>query len=151
MRRFTHHGSVVTIGNEDSGIPRPETLVIEQGRQQVRNRPEESVAIIEIVDPFLVAEQIGAADLDLDDRQFPFGPDRHQIRAPAVGQRHFAHGEQILPAEQARHAARHLGRDGRSVDEAIGNRAGGHAGHLEQKGGAANPADERRPFSAARV
>ena len=59
-----------------------------------RHRPEEAVAIIEIVDPFAVAEQVGLGDLDLDDGQAALGVDRHQVGAAAVGQRHFADREQ---------------------------------------------------------
>ena len=48
----------------------------------------------------------------------PLRVDRHQIGAAAVGQRHLAHREQVLTAEQAGYAARDFGGDRRSIGEA---------------------------------
>ena len=73
-----------------------------------RHGPEESVAVIEIIGPFVVADQICLGDLDLDDGETALRIDRHQVRAAAVGKRHFADGEQVMATEQTRDSTGHF-------------------------------------------
>jgi hypothetical protein len=94
-----------------------------------RHRPEEAVTIIQIVDPFVIAEQIGPRNLDLDDGQDPARADRHHVGPAPVGQRHLAQCVEILAVEQAGDSARHVLGHGRLVGEAAGirqTRSGGH-------------------------
>lgn len=108
---------VVAIRDNQTGLRGKIPLLFKQSRELRRNRPEESIAKVEIVEPFAVAEQIGPGDLDLDDRQPALGVDRHQIGAPPIGQGHFAYCEKVLPTEQASDSPCDLGRDRRSVGE----------------------------------
>ena len=90
---------IITIGDQQTGFVRQEMRLVEQAAQALGHRPVKAVAIIQIVAPLAVADQVGAADLDLDDRQMAPGIDRDQVGAAAVGQRHFAHREPVATTE----------------------------------------------------
>ena len=115
-----------------------EPFLFEQRTKMVRHGPEEAIAVIQIVGPFLVAEQIGLADLYFHDGQFAPWPHRHQIRPSPVWQWNLAHCEEVVTAEQASDPARNFGGDWRIVREAFGNRTGSHLPSIERKGTAAN-------------
>jgi hypothetical protein len=76
-----------------------EARFLQDWSQGLGHRPEEAIAIFKIIGPFLVGKEVGPADLDLNDREFALGPDRHQVGAPAVWQRYLAHREQVMPAK----------------------------------------------------
>ena len=114
-----------------TGLRHPERLGLEwRAIEALRHRPEKPVAIIQILAPLAVAEQIGARDLDLDDGDHAAGIDRHHVGAAAVGQRHLADAEQIEVEEQPRDAPRHVLRGEGSVGEAesrFETRGGSHS------------------------
>src|SRR5690606_9705969 len=59
---------IVTVGDDPPGTIGPESRPIERlEREAGRHGPEEAVAIIEVIGPFVIAEQIGPRHLDLDD------------------------------------------------------------------------------------
>ena len=98
-----------------------------------RHGPEELVAVIEIVGPLAVSKQVGLRDLDLDNREAAFRIDCHEVGAAAIRKRHFAYGEQVLPAEKTRHATRDFGGNWRGVGEATRIGQAGHLGSLEHR------------------
>ena len=77
-------------------------------------------AVVESILPFGVF-------VVLDDGQRALGVDGHHVGPPPIRKRHLAHGEQILPAEQAGNAASDLGRDRREIVEAVRLGLRGHA------------------------
>src|SRR6185295_3696588 len=125
-------------GHDQSRFSRQVALFLKQSREMRRDRPEEAVAIIEIVEPFAVADQVGLRDLDLNDGETAFGVYGHQVCSPAVGQRHLAYSEQILAAKQAGNAPRDLAGDWRGIRKAQRIELGGHAKELEQIDNTAN-------------
>ena len=129
MRSFTDHRRIVAVGNDQPRFPGQIALLFEIARQMRRHRPVETIAIVEIVEPFAVADQVRLGDLDFDDREAAVTVDCHQIGAAAVGKRHFAHREQVLAAEQPRNAARDIRSNRRSIGEARRVGLGGHPLH----------------------
>ena len=99
MRGLAHHRGIVTVGDDQSRSIGQIPLLLEDSREVRRHRPEEAVAIVEIIRPLAVADKIRLGDLDLDDREASLAVNRHQVGAPPVRQRHLADGEQVLPAE----------------------------------------------------
>ena len=85
MRRFTDDRRIVAVGDDQTSFPGKIPLLFEDSREMRRHGPEETIAIIEIVEPFAVAEQVRLGDLDLDDREAAYTVDRHEIGAAAVG------------------------------------------------------------------
>ena len=75
MGRIPHDCGVIAIRDDQSGFARQEPLLLQQADQRPRHRPEEAVAIFQIIGPLGIAGQVGLADLDLDDRQRPFRVD----------------------------------------------------------------------------
>jgi hypothetical protein len=71
VRRLAHHRGIIAVGDDQPRFAGQVALLLEDSREVRRHRPEEAVAIIEIVEPFAVAEQVGLGDLDLDDGQPP--------------------------------------------------------------------------------
>jgi hypothetical protein len=123
------------VRHDQAGAVRAEPVAVERLEAEAGgHRPEEAVAIIEVIAPFLVTEQVRPRHLDLDDHQLPLGTDRHHVGAAAVGQRHFAQGEKVGPEEQTCHAAGDVLRGKRHVGKAgVGARfaLGGHWPTLE--------------------
>ena len=129
-RRLANHRRVIAIGDDEPGAIIAQAAAVE-GREieAARHRPEEAVAIIEIVGPLAVAHQIGARNLDLDDDQLAFGRKRHHVGAAAIGQRRFAEREHVGAEEHPGDAARDIAGDEREIVEAaVGTRIEG-AGH----------------------
>jgi hypothetical protein len=121
VRRRPDDLGIVAVGDDQAGAIGAEIVAVEGREAEAgRHRPIEEVAIIEIVAPFAVAEQIGARDLDLDDDQPALGVDRDHVGAPAVGQRHLANREHVAAEEQPGHAAGDILRGERRVGEAEG-------------------------------
>ena len=85
MRGFTDHRRVIAVGDDQPGLRGEVLLLLEQTGEVRRDRPEEAIALVEIIEPFAVADQVGLGDLDLDNRQPALGIDRHQVGAAPVG------------------------------------------------------------------
>jgi hypothetical protein len=56
--------------------------------------------MIEIVGPLGIAQQIGAADLDLHDHHPPLCVDPHQVGPAAIAQRHFGQAPDAVAGKQ---------------------------------------------------
>src|SRR3546814_1750842 len=77
--RLAHDRRIVAIGDDQPGTRRQKGIAIERARVEPRRQcPEKTVAMIEILGPFCVPEQIGPRDLDLDDRDPALGIDRSE-------------------------------------------------------------------------
>jgi hypothetical protein len=63
--------------------------------------------MIEIVGPLGVAQQIGAADLDLHDHHPPLCVDPHQVGPAAIAQRHFGQAPDAVAGKQPADSPRH--------------------------------------------
>ena len=134
---MTPRATSAAIGDDQPGDVGQEVGTVANPGKFGRHGPEEPVAIIEIVGPFAVAQEVGLRDLDLNDRQPTLGVDRHHVGATTVGQRHFADREQVLTAKQPGHAPRDLGCNGwRILETGRDQRFGGgtHPRTLEHKG-----------------
>jgi hypothetical protein len=106
-RRRPENLRVIAIGNDHPAALRQERRGIERRAVQLRREsPVEAVAIVQIVGPFRVAQQIGAAHLDLDDGDPALGVDAHQIGAASAAQRHFGQAPGIVAREQPADSAR---------------------------------------------
>ena len=73
--------------------------------QRGRQGPVEPVAIVQIVGPFAVTQQVGPAHLDLDDDDVAFGIDAHQVRPPSTAQRHLRQAPDVVACKQPSDAA----------------------------------------------
>ena len=97
-RRLAQDRGVVAVGDDHARSLGQERFAVQRAMVEPgRHRPEEAVAMVEIVEPFAVAEQIGARHLDLDDDDLAARVDRHDVGAAAAVERHFAHRRQIVP------------------------------------------------------
>ncbi len=107
-RRGAQDFGVVAIGDDHPAAVGAVVRAVERPAIEPRRHPpEEAVAMIEIVGPFAIAQQIAALDLDLDDDHPSLGVDPHQIGAAAVAQRHFGQAPDIVAREQPRDPAAH--------------------------------------------
>lgn len=50
----------------------------------LRNTPEKPVAMLKVIGPFAIAQQIASLNLNLNDDNFAFGINAHQISAPVT-------------------------------------------------------------------
>ena len=112
-RRGADDLGVVAIGHDHPTVFGMKARVIETGAVEVRGQaPIEPVAVIEVIGPLGVAEQVGAADLDLDDDDPALGVDPHQIGAAVAPaglgrQRHFGDAPHVVAREQSANPACH--------------------------------------------
>jgi len=75
---------VIAIGNDYPASVGQEIFGIQHRAVKMRREaPVKPVTMIEVVGPLAIAEQIGAADLDLDNHDLALGIDAHQV-CPAV-------------------------------------------------------------------
>ena len=139
MRRFARDHRVIAVGDDQPGRAWKEARTLANRRQRGGHRPIKAVAIIEIVQPRAVADQIGLGDFDLNNGEAALWIDRHHVGAATIWQRHLADCEQVLPAEQAGHSASDFGRDRGSVSETERIGLAGHGQSLEQCKNGANP------------
>jgi len=106
-RRAQNFG-IVTIGDDNPAGVRQERFCFQAGTIKVRGKtPIEAVAMVEIIGPFAIAQQIGPADLDLHDHHAAFCIDTHQIRTATVAQRHFRQAPHVITRKKATDATRH--------------------------------------------
>ena len=64
-----HDRGIVAVGDDQARGSGKIALMLEQCGKIRRHRPEEMIAIIEIVGPLGIIDQVGLGDLDLDDGQ----------------------------------------------------------------------------------
>ena len=119
MHRFADHRGVVAVGDDQSGLSRADIVPPRRiARQMRRNRPEEAVAIIEIVEPFAVPDADRAlATLISTIVKAPLASIAIMSARRPFGKRHFADREQVLAAEQPGHPARDFRGDRRGMGE----------------------------------
>ena len=65
-----------------------------------RHAPVKKVAKVQIVCPFVVAEQISSLHLDFDNHEQAFCIDTHQVSAATILERHFIHAPDAITSKQ---------------------------------------------------
>ena len=86
LRRLADDLRAEGVGHDQPGVGREDFA-----RHLERGGEEQPVAVQPIVDPFLVGAEIGDRRFDLDDPDLAAGAERHQVGAPAGGERQLAH------------------------------------------------------------
>ena len=110
-RRGPHYFPVIAIGNDDSATVRSIAFAVQRAVIEPRGHsPVETIAMIEIIGPFAITQQIAPLDLDFDDDDPPLGVDTHKVRPPPATQRHFGQAPYVVACEQPRYAPRDMGR-----------------------------------------
>jgi len=111
---------VVAVGHDHAAALGQERRRVQ--RRAVERRwqaPVEAVAVLEIVGPLAVAQEVRAADLDLDDDDMPARVDPHEVGPPATAQRHFRQAPDVVTGEKPGDAAQDIGggeSDGKRID-----------------------------------
>lgn len=132
-RRRPNDFAIITVGHHDTAAIGAIVLSIKDIPVDLRRKPPiESIAEVEVIGPFAIAEQIAALDLNFDDDDPALRIETHQISAPSVAQWHFRHQPDIIPGEQALDAAA----DAASIEWGVENRGIAHGDQMEQKANA---------------
>jgi DNA-binding LytR/AlgR family response regulator len=83
-RRLAQHRAAEPVGDDQAGLLRQDLA-----RELRRDREGEGVAIGLVLVPLLVGAEVLETGLHLDDEDLAAPPQRHQVGAPSVRQRHF--------------------------------------------------------------
>lgn len=94
--RRPHQFGAMGIGNDEAGLGRREGGSLEERRERFRHRPEEGVAVLPIVRPLAVSQEIAARELDLGQPHKAAGIDADEVGAAAIGKCHLANRREAV-------------------------------------------------------